>query len=61
MFWHLRFQIYTDLKIIDLLLSITAKFETIELDNLMATSIPLVTHKSEIIRNYEKGYKVVDQ
>lgn len=59
MFWHLRFQIYTDLKIIDLLLS--AKFETIELDNLMATSIPLVTHKSEIIRNYEKGYKVVDQ
>lgn len=60
-FWHLKFQIYTNLEIIDLLLSITAKSETIELDNLMATSIPLVTRKSEIIRSYEKGCKVADQ
>lgn len=60
-FWHLRFQIYKNFKIINLLLSITAKFETTELDNLMARSIPLVTHKSEIIRNYEKGCKVADQ
>ena len=60
-FWNLRFQIYKNFKIINLLLSITAKFETTELDNLMARSIPLVTHKSEIIRNYEKGCKVADQ
>lgn len=44
-----------------MLLSITGKLETIELDNLMATSIPLVTRKSEIIRSYEKGCKVADQ
>lgn len=59
-FWHLKFQIYTNLEIIDLLLAITAKSETIELDNLMATSIPLVTRKSEIIRSYEKSCKVAD-
>ena len=60
-FWHLSFQIYTNFKIINLLLSITAKFETTELDNLLARSIPLVTHKSEIIRNYKSGCKVADQ
>lgn len=44
-------------KIIDLLLSITAKFEKIEFDNFMAMSVPPVTYKSELIPNCKQGLK----